>query len=107
LWAVLLVSALCLNPGASIAYAMIPSIIIEASPEERTSEATGLTQVIRSVGMAIASLLMPYLLTLGLVSNDAGERLPGPVGYIALFIWLTFTTIVAATCIARLPKSHA
>jgi MFS family permease len=106
LWVVLLVSAVCLNPGASIAYAMIPSIIIEASPEERTSEATGLTQVIRSVGMAIASLLMPYLLTLGLVSNDAGERLPGPLGYIALFIWLTFTTIVAATCIARLPKSH-
>jgi MFS family permease len=105
LWAVLLIFGLSLSPGAAIVYGMIPALIIERSPATRTSEATGLTQVVRSIAMSIGTLVVPAILSTAMVAGPSGAALPGLAAYIRLFAALTVFAAIAAFCIARTPPS--
>ncbi|MET0370664.1 MAG: MFS transporter [Sphingobium sp.] len=102
LWSAIIILAL-INPFGGIGYAMIPALIIERSPEDRTSEATGLTQVIRSTAMSIGSLLIPFILTTSM-TESGGVRLPGPAAYVLLFIVLSLASLASALFIWKTPK---
>lgn len=101
LWVVMLASALLLNPGVSLIFAQVPALVIEAAPEERTSEATGLTQVVRSVGMAIGSLLVPFLLSRNMAPDPSGSGkfLPSGSGYFTAFVVLALCSLLVFLCI--------
>jgi MFS family permease len=88
LWPTVLICGALLVPATSLVYAMTPYLIMEAAPEDRTSEATGLSQVIRTVGMAIGSLMVPYLLSSNLVARPGGSDapLPGEAAYLSVFV---------------------
>jgi MFS family permease len=106
LWLVLATFVCFLSPGAAVAYGMIPALIIERSPEARTSEATGLTQVIRSVCMSIGALMVPYVLSTAMISGPGGAELPSPAAYVRLFVVLALAAALAAFCVAKTPSAR-
>ncbi|KKC24563.1 MFS transporter [Sphingomonas sp. SRS2] len=99
------VSVFLINPGIALLFAIMPAIIIEASPDDRISEATGLTQAVRYVGAAAGSVIVPYLLSAQMVSSPipGGGSLPGAAGYEQVFVLLTLLSLIAALLIAMLP----
>jgi MFS family permease len=105
IWVVLAIFVVLLSPGSAIGYGMIPALIIERSPEARTSEATGLTQVIRSVSMSIGTLMVPWILSTSMVAGPGGVELPSPSAYLRLFAVLAGAAAIAAFCIARTPQN--
>jgi MFS family permease len=106
IWMVLGIFVVFLSPGAAVGYGMTPALIIERSPPDRTSEATGLTQVIRSVSMSIGALFVPWILSTSMVTGPGGVQLPGPSAYLLLFPVLAVLAAIAAFCIARTPEKH-
>jgi len=56
-------------PGQGILFSAIPNLILEAAPEDRTSEATGLSQVIKSVFMAIGAQSVSMMLATSTISD--------------------------------------
>ncbi|MET0370522.1 MAG: MFS transporter [Sphingobium sp.] len=85
LW-IALAFALVMAPGMTIIAACTPSLIMEATPNDRTSEATGLTQVVRSLGYTIGSQLVAFILGSSIVSSAAhpGEY-PSETAYLMAF----------------------
>lgn len=57
--------------GGSMTFAAIPNLIVEAVPQERTSEATGITVVVRQASAAIGSQIAIFLLATSTVSDPA------------------------------------
>ncbi len=57
--------------GIGLAFAAMANLIVEAVPQDRTSEATGLNTVIRSIGMALGSQIVAAVLTADTVGNSA------------------------------------
>jgi MFS family permease len=57
--------------GIGLAFAAMANLIVEASPHDRTSEATGLNTVIRSVGMALGSQVVAAVLTADTIAGTA------------------------------------
>jgi len=70
LWIVAALLILSL-PGQGILFSAIPNLIIEAAPHDRTSEATGLSQVIKSVFMAVGAQMVSLMLATSTVSDPS------------------------------------
>lgn len=64
--------------GVSLAYAAMPNLIVDAVPPQRTGEATGFNQVVRSIGSSLGAQLSAAILA-GSVLASTG--LPGDGGY--------------------------
>lgn len=69
--------ALMVTLGGSMLFAAVPNLVVEVAPPERTSEITGLTQVVRTVGSAIGTQGASLLLAAWTMTNPA----QGPVAY--------------------------
>lgn len=77
-----------------IAYGAVSSLIIAAAPEDRTSEATGITVVIRSLGQAAGTQIMVVLLASSTVSQSGvAAKFPSPS---AFFVTFAVTASIAA-----------
>jgi len=61
-------AALFLGPGLPIAYAALPTLIIQYAPPERVSEAVGLNSVVRSIFQAMGASMVAFLVTSDLVT---------------------------------------
>lgn len=61
-------AAVFLGPGLPIAYAALPTIIIEHAPPERVSEAVGLNSVVRSIFQAVGASMVAFLVTTDLIT---------------------------------------
>lgn len=61
-------AAVFLGPGLPIAYAALPTLIIEHAPPERVSEAVGLNSVVRSIFQAVGASLVAFLVSSDLIS---------------------------------------
>jgi MFS family permease len=57
--------------GMAMAYSAVPMLIVEVAPEDRTSEVTGLSSVIRYLFTAIGSQLVAVMLATATVSDPA------------------------------------
>jgi len=93
------VAAVCIlliAPSVTILFGCAPALIIEAAPAERTSEATGLTAMIRSIATAMGTQLLAYCLATSSISNSEGVKFPDESAYVTTF------TLMAGCCLASL-----
>jgi len=93
------VAAVCIlliAPATVIIFGCAPGMIIEAAPAERTSEATGLTSMLRSLATAIGTQMVAYCMASAAISNSAGVKFPDESAYVATF------TLMAGCCLASL-----
>jgi MFS family permease len=79
--------------GVTAAYTAVPAVIVAASPPNRTSEATGMMAVIRSLTQAIGAQVLTVLLAYSAVRGPDGRPAPTDSGYTAVF-W--FMALVSA-----------
>jgi MFS family permease len=81
--------------GVGALYAAIPVLLLRATPEERTSEAGNLNQVVKAVGLAVGPILVSALLATNVV--QVGQRpFPAPSAHTAVFM---LSTVAAALLI--------
>jgi MFS family permease len=92
-----------LAPALTILYGCAPALVIEASPPERTSEATGLTQVLRAIGMSIGTQVIAFSLASSFVTDASGTRFPGPQAYLTAFWVLAGLSLVMVICSLAIP----
>jgi len=57
--------------GMAAAYAVVPMLIVEVAPGERTSEVTGVSAVMRYIFNAVGSQVVAVLLARATVSDAA------------------------------------
>jgi MFS family permease len=87
---------LLIAPAGTIMFACAPALIIEAAPPERTSEAAGLSSVLRAIAFAVGSQLIAFCLSTSSIVNGAGAKFPDEHAYIVTFI------VVEVCCLASL-----
>lgn len=80
--------------GATAMSAGVPTVIIGAVPADRTSEATGMMAVIRSLGSAVGAQLLAVILAISVVTDSKGRAFPSDLAYTAGFWWMAATAAV-------------
>jgi len=108
-WFVSLLIELALSPGVTIVFSQVPNLILEAAPADRSSEATGLSQVIRSLGMAVGSQLVAVLLSSSMVTDPATGRAayPSEAAYTLTLTVISGFSILAAIVAWMVPRRDA
>jgi hypothetical protein len=91
-------------PAGTILFACAPGLIIEAAPAERTSEATGLTSVLRALAMAIGSQLIAFTLATSSVVNSEGAKFPDERAYVTTFAMVAVCCLASLICALMIPR---
>lgn len=100
LW--LAIAEICLSSaGATMLLAGAIATIVRHVPQDRTSEATGITIVTRTICQAIGGQIVIVLLATDLVRGAGTESFPSPAAYDLTFAY------VAAMCAAALAAALA
>jgi MFS family permease len=87
------------------AYAAIANLIVEAVPEGRTSEATGLMAVFRATFMAVGAQAISLLLATSTVpSPSGGTAVPAPDAYLAGFGYIAATGLATLLLALSIPR---
>ncbi|MES2258472.1 MAG: MFS transporter [Pseudomonadota bacterium] len=88
--------------GMAVLFSAIPNLIVEDTPAERVSEATGMLSVIRSVSLAVGSQMIGYLLATSTIADPAGSaaRYPSPGAYTLAF------SVIAGICLLLLAVAY-
>lgn len=108
LWMVIAGSIVC-GAANTIVLAAAPNLVLERSPEGRSSEATGVTSVLRAIGTAVGAQAVALLLSsssiliAGRVAPD-GKAYTLALGYIAVTAGVC---LVCALLVPRTPRSQA
>ena len=84
--------------GMAMAYAAAPMLIVEVAPEDRTSEVTGVSSIVRYVFNAVGSQVVAVLLAQATVSNPA----LGPGVYPAPSTFVMTLSMIAGLSVAGL-----
>lgn len=71
---VVTVSIIMLAPGAALIAGCTPALVMDVVPHDRTSEATGLCQVVRSLGLTIGSQIVAAALASDVIAAASGGR---------------------------------
>ena len=97
MWVVAGLYIFLLIPGTSTVNATLPGLIIAATPEDRTSESTGMMQVVRSLGLAIGSQLASLILASSMVTkpDGSGIEFPSEAAYVRAFITVAGISLVS------------
>lgn len=94
--------------GLGIVMVTIPILIVHASPPDRTSEAAGMSAVIRSTAMAIGAQTVATLLAAdgggGGHGGAGGHALPSAAAYQTAFLYVAGTACVSLLLCQMLPK---
>jgi MFS family permease len=94
--------ALVVTLGGSMLFAAVPNLVVEVAPPERTSEITGLAQVVRTVGSAIGTQGASVLLAAWTISDAAHGPAAFPSAQAYLVTFAAITACAAAGVIAAL-----
>jgi hypothetical protein len=89
--------------GSVMILAATPMVLADAVPLERTSEANGVTAVLRQANLAIATQISAFLLSLHSVSVG-GSLYPAPASIELTFIVLAGATILGFLVSLTLPR---
>ena len=84
--------------GMAMAYAAAPMLIVEVAPEDRTSEVTGVSSIVRYIFNAVGSQVVAVLLAQATVSNAA----LGPGVYPAPSTFVMTLSLIAGLSVAGL-----
>ena len=94
--------------GLGIVIVTMPVLIVHATPPDRTSEATGMSAVIRSTAMAIGAQTVATLLAGGGMNagtgGAAGHSLPTATAYQTAFLYVAGTACMSLLICQMLPK---
>lgn len=93
MWVIVGLCVVLVAPAATIIYGCAPGLIIEVSPPERTSEATGLASVLRSLASSIGTQLVALSLASSSIVNDKGTRFPDDYAYTFTFGFITLCCV--------------
>ena len=107
---VVFVAAVCIlliAPAGVIIFGCAPGMIIEAAPAERTSEATGLTSMLRSLATAIGTQLIAYCMASSAISNSAGVKFPDESAYVATFTLMAGCSLASLIFALLIPGGKA
>jgi MFS family permease len=96
-----LLGALIMSIGVGFAFAAMPNLIVEAVPRERTGEATGFNQLVRSVGSSLGSQISAAIL-----AGSALAAGPTDAGYTAAFLTSAAVAVAAGIAAALIPRSR-
>lgn len=90
---------LCLiSFGTSLLNAALPIVIVEAAPEDRTSEAIGAMSVIRGMCGAVGTQMIALVLASDTVKSPDGAAFPSPAGYHLTMICIAALSLAAGLC---------
>lgn len=101
----LVAGALVVTLGGSMLYAAVPNLIVEVAPAERTSEITGLSQVVRTVGSAVGTQGASLLLAAWTVSDaaHAPAAFPSAQAYLMAFAAISTCAVAGVAAALALP----
>jgi MFS family permease len=94
--------ALVVTLGGSMVFAAVPNLVVEVAPPERTSEITGLAQVVRTVGSAVGTQGASVLLAAWTISDAAHGPAAFPSAQAYLVTFAAITACAAAGVVAAL-----
>jgi MFS family permease len=103
LWHIVLGTTIA-GAGTGIAYAAMPALILEATPQSEIAAANGLNALFRSVGTSLSSAVGGTILAAQTVSL-AGVELPSLNGYRLLFALCTAAAVAGALIALVIPRS--
>lgn len=94
------------SAGSAMMYAAIPNLIIEAAPEDRTSEMTGLSNVVRTTFTAIGAQLVALILATSTISDPTQGKgvFPTEEAYLLAFAAVTATLVLMFVTTWLLPR---
>lgn len=87
--ALILVFVVISQSGMAASYTGIPKVIVDGSPNSRTSEATGVMTVTRTMSQAIGSQMVAVLLATSVVVGPAGKSFPDDSAFTLVFWYMT------------------
>jgi MFS family permease len=93
--------------GVGALMAAVPNLIVEVAPAERTSEATGLAQIVRKIGMTCGAQLVAISLATSTVRAGSGA-FPDASAYALSYGWVAiacFTAFLLSLLIPRRKRS--
>ena len=92
--------------GFSTVYAAIPNLIVEAVPPERTSEATGISSVIRATFMAVGAQMVSVLLASSTIDDPARAtvKYSTDAAFTLGFVYIAAASILCLLLAWFLPK---
>jgi predicted MFS family arabinose efflux permease len=93
-----------LSGCSGAAFAAVPILIVEAAPRDRTSEATGLAQIVRKVTMAIGSQIVGLALASSAIRTPEGHSYPDAAAYALGLGWVAGTTCLGFLLALLLPR---
>jgi len=97
---VAILTLLC-TVGGGLLYVAVPSIIMAEAPMDRTSEATGVSTVVRSVAMAVGAQMLIILLATSTVSAPS----QGPATFPSAAAYKLTLIVMAAICVVAMVTS--
>jgi MFS family permease len=92
--------------GTGYIYAAIPNVVVEVAPAERTSEATGLSAVVRTTFQAVGSQIMAIALASSTIVDPAHGKgvFPDASAYTLTFSLIVVSCLGCIACAFFLPK---
>lgn len=102
-WFVVAMITLLIVPTGSVILVMTPQIIVQTVPEDRTSEATGLTQVIRAFAKAIGTQIIALSFASSMVATPQGGGYPAESAYILVFTICGGLSLLCLALVLALP----
>ncbi|WP_192812857.1 MFS transporter [Rhizorhabdus wittichii] len=99
--------SIVVGAGMAMTLGSIPNLILAVAPPERSSEATGMLSVIRTMGVAIGAQLAAVLLSTSRISDAAGHSFADGHAYLLTFSLIAVVTILGAlTCLLLPARRH-
>lgn len=101
-------AAVFLGPGLPIAYAALPTLIIEHAPPERVSEAVGLNSVVRSIFQAVGASLVAFFVTSDLiVVPGSAQQYSSPRAFDWTLLYVAGSCALAMLAVVALRRPRA
>jgi len=101
--------ALLQGLGSAMAYASIPMLIVEVAPADRTSEATGLSSVLRYLFNAVGSQILAFMLATASVADAShgAAAFPAAPAFALALGFIALTSLLAVVALLALPRRGA
>ncbi|MDI2130836.1 MFS transporter [Yinghuangia seranimata] len=95
-------ASLC-SVGTTLAYSALPTLVIQAVPQEQTAAATGLNVLMRTIGQATCSTVVAVVLT-RMTTDAGGVRVASLGAYQLVFALASVVAAAASVTALGLPR---
>ncbi|MFI6983496.1 MFS transporter [Embleya sp. NPDC050154] len=101
LWTIVLGATLC-SVGTGLVYSALPTLVLQAVPQEQTASATGLNVLMRTMGQSVCSTTVVAVLA-QFTTDVHGTAYPTLHAYLIVFALAAAAALAAACTAAALP----